>query len=126
MDTKNAGLSIETYYFGAIFHEKWFAKQKITLQYQSVWKQRLTTVDLHHFVWNIGELLGGKNDYSGYVRADFIKSMFLKIFMNMNLDSIRNFKFQPNKCSIVIDEPDENGNSKEWTCQYFQSVNHIG
>lgn len=32
MDTKNAGLSIETYYFGAIFHEEWFAKQKITLR----------------------------------------------------------------------------------------------
>lgn len=36
MDTKNAGLSLETYYFGAIFHENWFAKQKITLQHQSV------------------------------------------------------------------------------------------
>lgn len=36
MDTKNAGLSIETYYFGAIFHEEWFAKQKITLRHQSV------------------------------------------------------------------------------------------
>ena len=32
MDTKNAGLSIETYYFGAIFYEEWFAKQKITLR----------------------------------------------------------------------------------------------
>lgn len=32
MDTKNTGLSIETYYFGAIFHEEWFAKQKITLR----------------------------------------------------------------------------------------------
>ena len=70
-------------------------------------KQKLTTVDLRHFVWNIGERLGSKNDYSGYVRADFIKSMFPNIFMDMNLDSIRNFKFQPNKGSIVIDEPDE-------------------
>ena len=56
-------------------------------------KQKLTTVDLRHFVWNIGERLGSKNDYSGYVRADFIKSMFPNIFMDMNLDSIRNFKF---------------------------------
>lgn len=75
-------------------------------------KQRLNIVDLRHFVWNIGERLDGKNDYSGYVRTDFIKSMFLNIFMDMNLDSIHNFKFQPDKCSIVIDEPDENGNSK--------------
>ena len=71
-------------------------------------KQKLTTVDLRHFVWNIAERLGNKNDYSGYVRADFIKSMFPNIFMDMNLDSIRNFKFQPNKGSIVIDEPDDN------------------
>ncbi len=71
-------------------------------------KQKLTTVDLRHFVWNIGERLGSKNDYSGYVRADFIKSMFPNIFMDMNLDSIRNFKFQPNKGNIVIDEPDDN------------------
>ena len=28
--------------------------------------------------------------------------------MDMNLDSIRNFKFQPNKGNIVIDEPDDN------------------
>lgn len=71
-------------------------------------KQKLTTVDLRHFVWNIGERLGSKNDYSGYVRADFIKSMFPNIFIDMNLDSIRNFKFQPNKGSILIDEPDGN------------------
>lgn len=71
-------------------------------------KQKLTTVDLRHFVWNIGERMGSKNDYSGYVRADFIKSMFPNIFMDMNLDSIRNFKFQPNKGNILIDEPDDN------------------
>jgi hypothetical protein len=71
-------------------------------------KQKLTTVDLRHFVWNIGERMGSKNDYSGYVRADFIKSMFPNIFMDMNLDSIRNFKFRPNKGNIMIDETDDN------------------
>ena len=39
-------------------------------------KQRLTTLDLRHFVWNIGERLGTKNGYKGYSRADFIKAMF--------------------------------------------------
>lgn len=39
-------------------------------------KQRLTTLDLRHFVWNIGERLGTKNGYNGYARADFIKAMF--------------------------------------------------
>ncbi len=33
MGTKSTGLSIETYHFGAIFHEEWFAKQKITLRH---------------------------------------------------------------------------------------------
>ena len=35
-------------------------------------KQRLTTLDLRHFVWNIGERLGTKNGYNGYAQADFI------------------------------------------------------
>lgn len=71
-------------------------------------KQRLTTLDLRHFVWNIGERLGTKNGYNGYARADFIKAMFPEIFLGIELDSIRNFKFQANKGSIVIDEPDKN------------------
>ena len=77
-------------------------------------KYKLTTTDLRHFVWNIGERLGSKNNYSGQVRADFIKSMFPNIFMDINLDSIRNFKFQPNKGNIVIDEPDKD----DWHFHY--------
>lgn len=71
-------------------------------------KQRLTTLDLRHFVWNIGERLGTKNGYNGYARADFIKAMFPDVMKDIEQDSIRNFKFQPNKGSIVIDEPNEN------------------
>ena len=70
-------------------------------------KHRLTTLDLRHFVWNIGERLGTKNGYNGYARADFIKAMFPDVMKDIEQDSIRNFKFQPNKGSIVIDEPDE-------------------
>ena len=70
-------------------------------------KQRLTTLDLRHFVWNIGERLGTKNGYNGYARADFIKAMFPDVMKDIEQDSIRNFKFQSNKGSIVIDEPDE-------------------
>ena len=70
-------------------------------------KQRLTTLDLRHFVWNIGERLGTKNGYNGYARADFIKAMFPDVMKDIEQDSIRNFKFQPNKGSIVIDEPDK-------------------
>ena len=70
-------------------------------------KQRLTTLDLRHFVWNIGERLGTRNGYNGYARADFIKAMFPDVLKDIEQDSIRNFKFQPNKGSIVIDEPNK-------------------
>jgi len=46
----------------------------------------------------------------GQTRAafpDFIKAMFPDVMKDIEQDSIRNFKFQPNKGSIVIDEPDE-------------------
>lgn len=70
-------------------------------------KSTLTTLDLRHFVWNIAERLGSKNDYSGRVRADFIKRMFPDVMRDIEQDSIRNFKFQPDTGNIVIDEPDK-------------------
>ena len=70
-------------------------------------KSTLTTLDLRHFVWNIAERLGSKKDYTGEVRAIFIKRMFPNVMKDIELDSIRNFKFQPDTGSIVIDEPDK-------------------
>ena len=70
-------------------------------------KSTLTTLDLRHFVWNIAERLGCKKDYSGRVRADFIKRMFPDVMRDIEQDSIRNFKFQPDTGNIVIDEPDK-------------------
>ena len=67
----------------------------------------LTTLDLRHFVWNVAERLGSKKDYTGEVRAIFIKRMFPDVMKDIELDSIRNFKFQPDTGSIVIDEPDK-------------------
>ena len=69
-------------------------------------KFTLTTLDLRHFVWNIAERLGSKKDYTGEVRAIFIKKMFPDVMKDIELDSIRNFKFQPDTGSIMIDEPD--------------------
>ena len=66
-----------------------------------------TTLDLRHFVWNIAERLGSKKDYSGRVRADFIKRMFPDVMRDIEQDSIRNFKFQPDTGNIVIDEPNK-------------------
>ena len=70
-------------------------------------KSTLTTLDLRHFVWNIAERLGSKKDYTGRVRADFIKRMFPDVMREIEQDSIRNFKFQPDTGNIVIDEPDK-------------------
>ena len=70
-------------------------------------KSTLTTLDLRHFVWNIAERLGSKKDYTGRVRADFIKRMFPDVMRDIEQDSIRNFKFQPDTRNIVIDEPDK-------------------
>ena len=70
-------------------------------------RSTLTTLDLRHFVWNIAERLGSKKDYTGEVRAIFIKRMFPGVMKDIELDSIRNFKFQPDTGSIVIDEPDK-------------------
>lgn len=70
-------------------------------------KSTITTLDLRHFVWNIAERLGSKKDYSGRVRADFIKRMFPDVMRDIEQDSVRNFKFQPDTGNIVIDEPDK-------------------
>ena len=70
-------------------------------------KSTLTTLDLRHFVWNIAERLGCKKDYTGEVRAIFIKRMFPNVMKDIELDSIRNFKFQPDTGSIMIDEPEK-------------------
>ena len=70
-------------------------------------KSTLTTLDLRHFVWNIAERLGSKKDYTGEVRAIFIKRMFPDVMKDIELDSIRNFKFQPDTGSIMIDEPNK-------------------
>ena len=70
-------------------------------------KSTLTTLDLRHFVWNIAERLGSKKDYTGEVRAIFIKRTFPDVMKDIELGSIRNFKFQPDAGNIVIDEPDK-------------------
>ena len=69
-------------------------------------KRKLTTLDLRHFIWNIGERIGDKKDYTGNVRALFVQSLFPKEMGDMGLDSIRNFTFEPNKGNIKLDPPD--------------------
>ena len=70
-------------------------------------KSTLTTLDLRHFVWNIAERLGSKKDYTGRVRVDFIKRMFPDVMRDIEQDSIRNFKLQPDIGNIVINGPNK-------------------
>ena len=68
-------------------------------------KGRLTTVDLRHFAWNIGERLGKENGYDGTARAVFIKAMFPDVFKDTEIESIKDVKPSPKACRIPIDEP---------------------
>ena len=68
---------------------------------------KLTTVDLRHFAWNIGERMGKENGYDGTARAVFIKAMFPGVFKDTEIESIKNFKLNPKACRIPIDEPED-------------------
>ncbi len=68
-------------------------------------KKDLTTNDLRHFIWNIGERLGQKNGYDGDCRARFVSSMFPEEFNGMDLSSIKNMRNSPHSGAIHIDEP---------------------
>lgn len=85
---------------------KWADNPKYTPVAISL-KRKLTTLDLRHFIWNIGERIGDKRDYTGNVRALFVQSLFPMEMEDMTLDSIRNFKFEPNKGNIKLDPPDK-------------------
>ena len=85
---------------------KWADKPKYTPVAISL-KRKLTTLDLRHFIWNIGERIGDKKDYTGNVRALFVQSLFPKEMEDITLDSIRNFTFEPNKGNIKLDPPDK-------------------
>lgn len=74
-------------------------------------KGKLTTVDLRHFAWNIGERLGKENGYDGTARAVFIKALFPDVFKDTEIESIKNFKLNPRACRIPIDEPENDSHA---------------
>lgn len=65
---------------------------------------RLTSFDIRHFVWNIGEQLG----WSGVKRAEFAKYCFPVAMKDLKVETIRRtLKQSPeNRFTIKIDEPD--------------------
>lgn len=69
----------------------------------------VNTIPLRHFVWNISERFMYKKYYNGDNRANFIKTLFPREFADTDIATIKNFKVEPLKTIIPIDEP-ENGN----------------
>ena len=69
----------------------------------------ISNIPLRHFVWNISERFMYKKYYNGDNRARFIKALFPHEFADTDIATIKNFKVEPLKTLIPIDEP-ENGN----------------
>ena len=70
--------------------------------------EEVNNIPLRHFVWNISERFMYKKYYNGDNRARFIKALFPREFADTDIATIKNFKVEPLKTLIPIDEP-ENG-----------------
>ena len=85
--------------------------------------KEITNIPLRHFVWNISERFMYKKYYNGDNRARFIKALFPHEFADTDIATIKNFKVEPLKTLIPIDEP-ENGNLDfHYPADYVREVN---
>lgn len=66
---------------------------------------RLSTNDLCHFVWNIGERLGRDNGYNGECRASFAKRLFASALSKVDIPSLRNMTKTASSDKIHLDRP---------------------
>lgn len=66
---------------------------------------RLSTNDLCHFVWNIGERLGRDNGYDGECRACFAKRLFASALSKVDIPSLRNMTKTASTDRIPLDRP---------------------
>lgn len=66
---------------------------------------RLSTNDLCHFVWNIGERLGRDNGYDGECRACFTKRLFASALSKVDIPSLRNMTKTASTDRIPLDRP---------------------
>lgn len=80
--------------------------------------KEVNSVPLRHFVWNIAERFMYKKHYTGDVKANFIRSLFPKEFVDTDIDTTKNFKVSPRASEIPIDEP-EGGNLN---FHYFEDI----
>lgn len=68
-------------------------------------RDRLSTNDLCHFIWNIGVRLGRNNGYNGECRAKFVKRMFSLSLSEVELPSLKNMTKRTSADRIHLDEP---------------------
>ena len=68
--------------------------------------KQITSVPLRHFVWNITARFLDSRLYDGENKANFIKALFPKEFADTEIDTIKNFRVDPKKSEIPIDEPE--------------------
>jgi len=83
--------------------ENWQASKESTLS-PTVTNGALTTLDLRHLAWNIGE----RFKWTGEQRAIFIKQTFPHEFRDSDIPSIRRNLRQQGTCLIKIDVPSPN------------------
>ena len=68
--------------------------------------KQITSVPLRHLVWNITARFMNPKLYSGDNKAMFIKTLFPKEFADTEIETIKNFKVDPRKSEIPVDEPE--------------------
>lgn len=66
---------------------------------------KLSTNDLCHSVWNIGERLGRDNGYDGECRACFAKRLFASALSKVDIPSLRNMTKTASSDRIPLDRP---------------------
>ena len=79
----------------------------------------LSTLDLRHLVWNIGERCGWKGDQ----RARFIKQSFPSELKDVEVETIRRNLRQKGTCKIKIDVPENGSFAFHYTTKIY-SIAH--
>jgi hypothetical protein len=85
---------------------QWSSNPKHTPSRSFDLKERLSTNDLRHFVWNIGEWLGQRNGYDGETRCRFVKTLFAEALRDVEPTSLKNFRTTAYSDRIKLDIPD--------------------
>ncbi len=100
--------------------------QTVIFDSYEIWRRltrEITNIPLRHFVWNISERFMYKKYYNGDNRANFIKTLFPREFADTDIATIKNFKVDPSKTLIPIDEPENGSLDFHYPEDYAREVN---